>query len=106
MEIKSINYLKSWWSDWTVYKQTIKIDHELMKKYNNRIRYLKNKVNKKIKKEHIFNDSDAKILYYTDTLKKWVNYLHLTWLYEFYRLIRKIWIDRKILDRNTIIIVK
>ena len=106
MKIQSINYQKSRWSDWTVYKQTIKIDHELQKKYNNRIRYIKNKVNKKIKKEHIFSNSEAKILCYTDTLKKWVNYLHLTWLYEFCRLIRKIWIDRKILDRNTIIIVK
>lgn len=105
MKIYTIDYKKHRWNDGTVYRQTIKIDKELQRKYNTRIRYLKDKVNKKIKKEHIYSYEDMKILSYTDTLKKWVNYLHLTWIYEFWKFITRRWLynNRLFFNKNTII---
>ena len=105
MKIHTINYQKHR-KDGTVYNQFVTIDKELQKKYNDRIRYLKSKVNKKIKKEHIYNYDDMKILSYTFTLKKWINCMHITWFYEFYKLVfkHKISEDKNLLlGRNTII---
>ena len=104
MKIHSIDYKKHFWNDWAVYTQAIKIDKELMKKYNNRINYLKIKINKKIEKNHTFTYDDWKILSFTKSLKKWINYLKITWLYEFWKILKKYKIDdKRILNRNTII---
>lgn len=108
MKIQAINYQKNRWNDGTVYKQTIKIDQELQKKYNNRLKYLYKKIDKKKKITHTFNCDDMCISLYTKTLKRWINYLKFTWLFEFYKMIIKSWLNtnRLKLDRNTIIIVK
>lgn len=108
MKIHTIDYKKHYWNDWTCYTQVINIDKELKKSYNNRINYLKRKINKKIEKEHIFSYDEWKILSYTKTLKNWINYLKITWLSEFWKLIVKKWLhnDRLYYNRNTIIIVK
>ena len=104
----TINYQKHFWDDWTVYRQTIKIDKELMKKYNNRINYLKRKINKKIEKNHTFTYDEWKILSFTKSLKKWINYLKITWLYELFKILEKNNIDTKRFQfwLNTIVYVK
>ena len=108
MKIITINYQKNFDKNWYVYHQTIKIDKELKQKYNNRIKYLKNKINKKIKNDKTFTYDEWKILSYTFNLKNWVNYMLWTGLLEFWKLVSKLWInnDRLKLFRNTIIIVK
>ena len=41
---------------------------------------------------------------YTNLLKDWINYMKITWLIEFCKLLKKYKIDdKRILDRNTII---
>ena len=100
----TINYQKHFWNDWTVYKQVIKIDKELMKKYNNHLRYLYKKIENKKNIYHTFNCDDMCISLYTKLLKDWINFMKITWLYEFCKVLNKNKIDSKrILDRNTII---
>lgn len=108
MKIQAIDYKKHHWNDWTCYTQVIKIDKQLKKSYNNRINYLKRKINKKIEKNHTYTYDEWKILSFTKTLKNWINYLKLTWLYEFNLLAFKKWLynNRLKFNRNTIIIVK
>lgn len=106
MKIISIDYKKHFWNDGTVYRQLVKIDKELMDKYNeflqleyDRINYYKN-LNKTI------TNHDMDILSYTEKLNKWINYIKLTWLYYFwivqniYKLDKK---NRLFWNRNTII---
>ena len=100
----TINYQKHFWNDWTVYKQVIKIDKELMKKYNNHLKYLYRKIEKKKNIYHTFNCDDMCISLYTNLLKDWTNFMKYTWLCEFCNVLKKYKIDSKrILDRNTII---
>ena len=100
----TVDYKIHFWNDWNIYWQTIRIDKELMKKYNNHLRYLYRKI--KIKKNitHTFNCDDMYISLYTKLLKDWINYMNITWLYVFCKLLKKYKIDdKRILDRNTII---
>lgn len=100
----TINYQKHFWDDWTVYRQTIKIDKELMKKYNNHLKYLYRKIENKKNIYHTFNCDDMCISLYTKLLKDWINFMKMTWLYEFCKILKKYKIDdKRILDRNTII---
>jgi hypothetical protein len=103
--MKTIDYKMHYWTDWTVYRQTIKISEDLQKKYNNRLRYLYKKIEEKKNITHTFSCDDMCISLYTKPLKKWVNFLKFTGLYEFYKMILKSWLDTKRLklDRNTII---
>ena len=105
MKIHTIDYKKHFWNDWTVYRQTIKIDNELKEKYNNTLQ----KEYDRLENQNIFSYDDMKIKSYTKKLEKWINFLHLTWLYYFRNTILENWIDTKdrfCLNRNTIIIVK
>ena len=105
MKINAINYQKHWRNDGTVYRQTITINKKLMDKYNNLLK----KEYKRLKEQRIFSNEDMKIKYYTFLLKKWSNFLHLTWLYYFWNIVLQYKIDTKNrlkLDRNTIIKVK
>lgn len=105
MKIYTIDYKKHFWNDWTVYTQTIKIDRDLQKRYNNKINRLKRKTNKNIGENHHFTNDEMKILYFTKSLKKWVNYMHLTWLHEFWIFLTDRWLYdvRMYFNRNTII---
>ena len=105
MKIHTIDYKKHFWNDWTVYRQTIKIDNEFKEKYNNTLQ----KEYDRLENQNIFSYDDMKIKSYTKKLEKWINFLHLTWLYYFRNTILENWIDTKdrfCLNRNTIIIVK
>jgi len=105
MKIYTIDYKKHFWNDWTVYRQTIKIDNELKEKYNNTLQ----KEYDRLENQNTFSYDDMKIKSYTKKLEKWINFLHLTWLYYFRNTILENWIDAKdrfSLNRNTIIIVK
>ena len=100
----TVNYQIHFWDNWTIYWQTIKIDKELMKKYNNHLKYLYRKIEKKKNITHTFNCDDMYISLYTKLLKDWINYINITWLYVFCKLLKKYKIDdKRILDRNTII---
>ena len=104
MKIHAIDYKKHFWNDWVVYRQTIKIDKELMKKYNNHLKYLYKKIENKKNIYHTFNCDDMCISLYTKLLKDWINFMKITWLYEFCKVLNKNKIDdKRILDRNTII---
>lgn len=101
----TINYQKHFWNDWTVYRQTIKIDNELKEKYNNTLQ----KEYDRLENQNVFSYDDMKIKSYTEKLKDWINYLHLTWLYYFRNTVLENKIDTKNrlkLDRNTIVYVK
>lgn len=101
MKIHTIDYKKHFWNDWTVYRQLIKIDQELMEKYNETLQ----KEYDRLKNQNTYSYEDLKIEAYTKKLEKWINYLHLTWLYYFWNTVIDNNIDRKRLhlDRNTII---
>ena len=100
----TVNYQIHFWDNWTIYWQTIKIDKELMKKYNNHLKYLYRKIEYKKNIYHTFNCDDMYISLYTKLLKDWINYINITWLYVFCKLLKKYKIDdKRILDRNTII---
>lgn len=105
MKIHAIDYKKHFWNDWTVYRQCIKIDNELMNKYNDTLQ----KEYDRIEKLKIHDYNDMNIQCYTKKLEKWINFLHLTWLYYFRNTVLENKIDDKNrlkLSRNTIIIVK
>ena len=98
------DYKIHFWENWTIYWQTIKIDKELMKKYNNHLKYLYRKIEKKKNITHTFNCDDMYISLYTKLLKEWINYINITWLYILCKLLKKYKIDdKRVLDRNTII---
>ena len=100
----TVDYKIHFWDNWTIYWQTIKIDKELMKKYNNHLKYLYKKIENKKNIYHTFNCDDMCISLYTNLLKDWINFMKITWLYEFCKVLNKNKIDSKrILDRNTII---
>ena len=102
MKIYTIDYKKHFWNDWTVYRQTIKIDNELKEKYNDTLQ----KEYDRLENQNTFSYDDMKIKSYTKKLEKWINFLHLTWLYYFWNTILENWIDTKdrfCLNRNTII---
>lgn len=101
----TVNYQKHFWNNWTVYKQVIKIDKNLMNLYNKELENRKNKINDKIKKYKTFDNSDSDILCYTIDLHNWINYLRHTWLIIFLQVALENWLDTKRikLDRNTII---
>lgn len=105
MKIHTIDYKKHFWNDWVVYRQTIKIDRELQKRYNNKINRMKRKINKNIDENHCFTNDEMNILYFTKSLKKWINYTKLTWIREFWKFLMKKWMydKRMFLNRNTII---
>lgn len=109
MKILWINYLKTYWINWVIYKQNITIDKELMDLYNKHLEYLKNKINDKIKNDKTLDNNDMDILRYTIDLDYWINYLKHTWLVIFWNIVFDNWIEntkRLKFDRNTIIIVK
>lgn len=106
MKIHTIDYKKHFWNDWTVYRQTIKIDSELMDKYNETLQLEYDRINYYKNLNKIINNHDMNTLCYTEKLKKWINYLHTTWLYRFWILIHIYKLDpknRHFNDRNTII---
>lgn len=105
MKIHTIDYKAHRDTNWCVYRQTIKIDGDLQKRFNNRINRLKRKVNKNIEENHVFNNTEMSILYFTKTLKKGINYIKLTTLEEFWKFICKKWLynSRMFFNRNTII---
>ena len=92
MKIHAIDYKKHFWNDWTVYRQCIKIDNELMNKYNDTLQ----KEYDRIEKLKIHDYNDMNIQCYTKKLEKWINFLHLTWLYYF----RNTVLENKIDDKN------
>ena len=100
-----INYQKHYGSDGCVYTQTITINNTLKKAYNDMLQKEYNRIQEKQDKDHVTSDNDMEILCYTKKLEKWVNYLHITWLYCFYSMLQKKWIkeNRLKLFRNTII---
>lgn len=105
-----INYLKEWGNDGTVYNQTITIDMETAKKFNEFIRKLKLVACKKF----IYSNEDMKILYYLEELKEGKNFTGLTeldyfmkfYLKEIYEPPKRDRDYERILNRNTIIKVK
>lgn len=108
MKIK-VNYQKRWGNSGTCYTQTIKIDNNLAKRYNNYLEMLKAKVEVNFKKTHVYSDYDLKIKN-LDYLRRGVNYTNLTQLGLFLELINMINKDenqkidfKRVLWRNTII---
>jgi len=76
MKNLTINYQKEWGNDGTVYTQTITTSKEIIKKFNEYIRKLKEETHKKF----IYNNEDMKILYYLEELKEGKNFIGLTQL--------------------------
>lgn len=101
----TINYQMHYWPDGTVYRQFVKIDEELQKKYNEALDAEYKRIRDKEKSEHIISWNDMYFQVYTFKLKKWINYTHLTWFYKFCEVAYKNWLDMKRLLswRNTII---
>lgn len=102
-----VNYRKEWGEDGTVYSQTITIEKEHIKKFNELIRAEKEQTAKKI----ILSSEDMKVLYYLQELENGKNYTKLTtlnyfiWFYKNYIYIppKKDKDFERILWRNTII---
>ena len=102
-----VNYFKEWGNDGTVYTQTITIEKEYIKKFNELARAQK----EEIKKKHIISGEEMKILSYLEELQEGKNYTTSTTLSYFMWFYRKyIYIPPKkdkdferILWRNTII---
>lgn len=106
MKIYTIDYKKHWGKDGTVYNQTVKIDAELMQKFNDDLQLKYDRINWAKSNGKTLNDTDAKIAMYTDKLQKGVNFLHLTGLYYFNLLCFTLDLDKKtrlFFNRNTII---
>lgn len=100
MKIYAINYQKHYGNDWTVYKQTIKIDKELMEKYNSELE----KEYWRINSLKVYSYHDMKLLSYTKKLENWINYLHLTWLEKLFEIVRReLGKNDRMLYRNTIV---
>ena len=100
-----ISYQKHFWNDWTVYRQFIKIDSELMNLYNSELQKKYDKINYYIDLNKTINNSDMNFLSYTKKLEKWINYIHITWLYFLDKILYLNWLESKRLklNRNTII---
>lgn len=102
-----INYLKEWGKDGTVYNQTITIEKEHIKKFNEIVKEEKETKSKKF----IFTNEDMDILYGLEELKEGKNYTNLTtlsyfiWFYKNYihKSSEKDKDFERILWRNTII---
>ena len=105
MKIYTIDYKSHRNNEGTHYNQTIKIDGDLQKRYNDKINREKRKINKRIDENHTFNNSEMNILYFTKPLKKGINYLKHTWLVEFWKFVNKkgLYTKRMHYNRNTIV---
>ena len=109
-----INYLKKYGTDGTVYNQTITIDIETAKMFNDYIKMKKMQVEQAFKEKRTYSNEDMKILYYLEELKEGKNYTHLTTLDYFMNFYLKCIYEppkkdktyERILWRNTIINVK
>lgn len=105
MKTYTIDYKKHFWNDWTVYRQLIKIDSELMNLYNSELQKKYDKINYYSDLNKTINNSDMNFLSYTKKLEKWINYIHITWLYFLDKILYLNWLESKRLklNRNTII---
>lgn len=106
MKIHTIDYKKHFWNDWTVYRQTVKIDSELMEKYNNQLDREYMLIWNRVDENKTLSMSDMETLCYTKKLTKWINFLKHTGLVIFWNVIFDWWIDEKNrlkFNRNTIV---
>ena len=106
MKIHTIDYKKHWGKDGTVYNQTVKIDAELMQKFNDDLQLKYDHINEKKENGQTLDNWDLELLTYTQKLEKGVNFIKLTELYYFCRFCQGYAIEspRKVFNfRNTII---
>lgn len=100
-----VSYQKEFGNNGTVFTQKIKVNRDVVDRFNKYVNQVKNKINDKYKKEHSIDYQHLKILTYLDELYKDYNYLSLTQLHFFmyfmsYYEHKDI---KRIKDRNTII---
>jgi hypothetical protein len=108
-----VNYCQCWGESGTHYTQQIKIDVNTMLLFNKYLEKLKKEVEKDFKIKRVCTEEDLNIKY-LEPLKVGVNYtnlIHLRYFTSFY--LHNIYIPPKkdkdferILNRNTVIIVK
>lgn len=109
-----VNYLKEWGNDGTVYNQTITIDIETAKMFNQYIQMKKQQVEQSFKEKKTYSNEDMKILYYLEEIKEGKNFTSLTeldyfmkfYLHNIYEPPKRDKNYERILNRNTIINVK
>lgn len=102
-----VNYLKEWGKDGTVYNQTITIEKESIKGFNEMARAKKEEIAKK----YIISGEEMKLLSYLEELHEGKNYTTLTTLDFFMKFYLKYIYEppkkdknyERILNRNTII---
>lgn len=106
MKVYTIDYKKHYWPDGTVYRQTIKIDKELMDRYNAELDGKYDRIIKHKKDNHIITWYEMDILCYTGKLGKWLNFLKHTGFSILTGLIWELDLDKKyriLSGRNTIV---
>lgn len=109
-----VSYLRNWDNSGTLYNQTITIDKETGVKFNNYVETLWKQDKEKLNKTHVQDNEMAQRDMYLKRLALGVNYTYLTtldyfmkfYLHEIYEPPKKDKSYERILNRNTIIIVK